>query len=476
MTKEKQHFEPKTQALPHQIEAISYINSHREVALFDEQGLGKTKIVIDSLCNSMKIGDIEGALVVTPMSLIYNWEQEVHKHSFLIPVVLRGTDREKRYKFMTGANFYITNYEAIVAETYRIKRFCKCQKVAIVLDESARIKDPTTKIAQALFQLRPYSLKRIIITGTPVANKPIDLWSQFYFLDSGKLLGCDFNNFKARYNEKNPLYKEHLDELKNIISEHSIRRCKDNVLELPDKKLVNLHVNLIGKQLELYNKLREELRIEVQNLNGDIIIDEAENILKKLLRLTQIASNPFLIDKGYKETPAKFVLLDILLNDIVEKKEKAIIWTSFVENISILKNRFAQYKPLVIHGKIPLKDRAEAVKAFQESEKNMIMIANPSAAREGLTLTRANNAIYLDRNFNLVDYLQSQDRIHRISQTKVCTIFKILAHNTIDEYIDKIIDLKKEIAGYVQGDLGILRDESHEFLLNKNELLSMLGG
>jgi SNF2 family DNA or RNA helicase len=410
------------------------------------------------------------------MSLIYNWEQEVYKHSFLIPVVLKGSGGEKRYKFMTGANFYITNYEAVVAETTRIKRFCKSRKVAIVLDESARIKDPKTKTTQALFQLRPYSVKRIIITGTPVANKPIDLWSQFYFLNGGKLLGNDFNDFKTKYNEKIFFYKEYLEELKDIISKHSIRRRKDNVLELPEKKFVDVYVNLSGRQLEIYNKLREELRIEVQDLEGNIIIDEAENILKKLLRLTQIASNPFLIDRAYSESPAKFVLLDTLLKNIIEKKEKAIIWTSFVENISILKNRFAQYNPLIIHGEIPIKDRTDAVKTFQESEKNMLMIANPSVAREGLTLTRANNAIYLDRNFNLVDYLQSQDRIHRISQTKECTIFKMLARNTIDEYIDRVINIKQEIAGYVQSDLDILRDESHQFLLNKNELLSMLGG
>ncbi len=474
--KNKQLFEPKTQPLPHQVEVIHYINNHSEVALFDEQGLGKTKVVIDSLCWSMKEGEIEAALVICPMSLIYNWEHEVNKHSYLTPIVCRGTAREKRYKLLTGANFYIINYEAVIAEFNRIKRFCKSRKVAIVLDESQRIKDPKTKTAQTLFQLSSYSVKRIIITGTPVANKPIDLWSQFYFLDGGKLLGNDFTDFKAKYNEKNPFYKEHLDELKGIISEYSIRRRKDNVLELPDKKFVNVYVTLSGRQLELYNKLREELRIEVQDLDGNIIIDEAQNILKKLLRLMQIASNPFLIDKSYNETPAKFILLDKLIKDIIEENEKVIIWTSFVENIYILKNRLIQYKPLIIHGKIPVKDRMDAVKAFQESDKYMLMIANPSAAREGLTLTRANNAIYLDRNFNLVDYLQSQDRIHRISQTKKCTIYKILAQNTIDEYIDKVVDVKGEIAGYVQGDFDTLDDKSYEFLLNKNELLSALGG
>jgi len=475
MIKEKQKYEPKTKAFPHQIEAIDYISKHHEVALFDEQGLGKTKIVIDSLCASMKDGEIEGVLAVSPMSLLYNWEQEVTKHSFLIPIVLKGTEREKRYKFLTGANFYITNYEAVIAELERIKRFCRSRKVAIVLDESARIKDPKTKTAQTLFKLRPYSTKRIIITGTPIANKPIDLWSQFFFLDGGALLGEDFKEFKARYNEKNADYNEVLMELRNTLSEHSIRRCKNEVLELPEKKFLNVYVTLKGEQLKLYSQLKEELRIEVQDMDGNTIIDEAENILKKLLRLTQIASNPALIDKGYKEVPIKFDVLDSLLKDIIVKNEKTIVWTSFVENITILKNRLKQYNPLIIYGDVPVRDRADAVKVFQESEKNRIMIANPSAAREGLTLTRANNAIYLDRNFNLVDYLQSQDRIHRISQTRECKIFKIIAKNTIDEYIDKVIDVKKEIAGYVQGDLGILSNNNLDFLHSKSELLNILG-
>lgn len=475
MINTKQVFEPKTQALPHQLEAIDYIKKNREVALFDEQGLGKTKIVIESLCWSMKQYEIEGALVVAPMSLLYNWEQEVTKHSFLIPIVLKGSEKEKRYKFMTGANFYITNYESVIAELQRIKRFCKSRKVAIVLDESARIKDPKTKTAQALFELRHHSLKRVIITGTPVANKPVDLWAQFFFLDGGKLLGDNFKDFKSKFNERNPDYKNSLNELKNIIAEHSIRRCKNDVLELPEKRFINIYVDLSDKQLELYNKLREELKIEIQDINKNVTVDEAENILKKLLRLTQIASNPGLIDKGYSEIPAKFEKLDNLLNDIASRNEKAIIWTCFVENILILKNRLKQYCPLVIYGEIPIKDRAEFVNIFQESNKNRVMIANPSAAREGLTLTKANNAIYLDRNFNLVNYLQSQDRIHRISQTKECNIYKILARNTIDEYIDRLIDVKKDIAGYVQSDFEFLETGSYEFLLNRQELLKILG-
>ena len=471
-----QNFEAKTQSLPHQIEAVNFIDKHQEVALFDEQGLGKTKIVIEALCIAMKRGEIEGVLVVAPMSLLYNWEQEVTKHSFLIPIVLKGTRREKRYKFLTGANFYITNYEAVIAELVRIKRFCKSFNIAIVLDESARIKDPTTLTAQALFELRTYSKKRIIISGTPVANKPEDLWAQYFFLDGGKLFGDDFKIFKSWLNEKNQDYSERLHSLQKQVGDNSIRRCKNNVLELPEKKFSNIYVDLSGKQLEMYNTLREELRLEVSNLQGDKYIDEAENILKKLLRLTQIASNPALIDKSYSAQPAKFIALDSIINDILLRGEKTLVWTGFVENILLLKNRFSEYKPLVIYGDVPIKERADIVKAFQEHDSCKILIANPSAAREGLTLTKANNAIYLDRNFNLVDYLQSQDRIHRISQDKECNIYKLIARETIDEYIDRIIEVKSDIARFVQSDTMSISPNSLNFIYNKSDLLALLGG
>lgn len=476
MNKSIQCYDSKTIPLPHQLEAINYIHKNTNVALFDEQGLGKTKIVIDALALDLQKNKIQGVLVIAPMSLLFNWENEVKKHSFLIPIVLKGGNREKRYRYMTGANFYIINYEAVIHELQRIKRFCKSRKVAIVLDESTRIKDPKSKTAQSVFQLSEIATKKIIISGTPIANKPYDIWSQFYFLDKGDLLSDNYKNFKSKFNIKNVEYKKNLDDLNKNIIEHSIRRLKDNVLQLPEKEYVNIYVEISGKQCRLYNELCNELKIEVKNIKGEIILDESEELLKKLLRLTQIASNPFLIDKSYSETPAKFAKLDNLLQTIINKNEKVVIWTCFVENITILKKRYKQYSPLVIHGAISISDRAEYIKKFQENDKYKIMILNPAAAREGVTLTSANNAIYLDRNFNLVDYLQSQDRIHRISQNKRCIIYKLLSKNTIDEYIDNYIEIKKDIAKYIQGDEIEINEQVFQFLNNKSQILRALGG
>ena len=472
----QQNYGPKTRPLEHQIEAIDFISRTPEVALFDEQGLGKTKMIVDAMAKAMESGEVDGVLVVSPMSLVYVWEAEVLKHSFLTPVVLRGSKTEKRYKFLTGANFYITNYEAVVSEQGRFERFCRSRSVALVLDESARIKNPETRTAQALYVLAPLASRRIILTGTPVANKPEDLWGQFFFLDRGRLLGTDFKLFKARMNERSPYYRDELNKLRTEIEANSIRRRKNDALELPEKVYVNDYVALEGEQNEMYRRCADELVVEIRRLDGRELLDQIDNVLKKLLRLTQIASNPLLLDQTFTGSCAKLDRLSDLVPLILKESEKVVVWTCFIDNISLLKSHLGDYFPLVIHGSVPVEERSRIVSRFQGKDRNRVLIANPAAAREGLTLTRASAAIYFDRNFSLMDYLQSQDRIHRIGQDQRCTIYKQIARNTIDEYTDMLIEIKAEIARFLQADQPDLVPTVLEDLLNKQTLLRAIGG
>ena len=471
------NYNPKTKPFPHQVEAIEYITSKESVPLFDEQGLGKTKIVIEALCNNMEQGILDGALIICKKHLIENWKDEIETHSYLKYIVLRGTPNEKGLKFMGYSHFYIINYESVIAEVERLKMFLKIRKMAIVLDESHKIKNPNAKTTKATLDLKDFAKKRIIITGTPIANKPLDLWAQFYFLDNGILLGDDYNKFEKMYsidlkgdnlNER----KERFNNLREVVLSNSIRRLKKDVLELPKKTYIEKYVQIEGQQKIIYEQLKKELYIEVTNLDGEKIIDESNELLKKLLRLAQIASNPFLIDKSYSETPAKFPLLDTLIESILEQKEKVIVWSCFVDNIRTLYKRYKKFGSLILYGAIPIEKRSKIIKQFKSNDEFMILIANPAAAREGLTLTSANNAIYLDRNFNLVDYLQSQDRIHRISQTKECKIYKLIAKNTIDEYIDELIYKKHKLAEYVQGDIDNIENRQW---LTKDKILNILG-
>ena len=469
----------KTKPYPHQLEAVEFIRGKEFVPLFDEQGLGKTKIVIDALLRDIKDEFVDGTLIICKKYLIPMWEDEIIKHSHLKPVILKGTTKELGQKFLTFSYFYIINYDALFSEIERLKMFLKLRNLAIVLDESQRIKNPNAKITSAINEIQKYSGKRIIVSGTPIANKPIDIWSQFYFLDGGKLLGENFNDFRKKYSlemkrdQLSEEKKEDLESLRVKINNVSIRRLKSDVLELPEKVYEDIFVKLQGKQLEIYDKLKNELVVEIEKIDGNKIIDESSNILKKLLRLTQISSNPKLIIPEFHEIPIKFLKLAEIVNIIINSNEKVIIWSSFNGNIRTLNKIYAKYGSLMIFGDIPIEERRKVVEKFQSKEENRVLIANPAAAKEGLTLTAANNAIYIDRNFNLVDYLQSQDSIQRISQTKNCRIIKIMAKDTIDEYIDEIIYKKQKIAQFLQGDISQLKEEKE--YLTKSELLNILG-
>lgn len=475
----KYNFNHKTKAFEHQINAISLIRGNHPVALFDEQGLGKSKMVLAGLVEDIKNRLIDCALIVCKKTLLQTWEHEIETHSYLRHITLTGNPSERKRYFVTFSHFYLINYETLIKEEEMLSELLKLKKFAIILDESHKIKNPESVITKALFRLKDHSKKNIIITGTPVANKPEDLWSQFYFLDNGELLGTNFKKFREDYRVdigmgNNKIREANLKRLQKKIKEFAIRRTKNAVApNLPSKKFTYAFVRLDGKQKEMYDTLRSELFIEIKNMDGMTLHDQAENILKRLLRLTQIASNPYLIDKNYVETPVKFKLLDKLVSKIIERGEKVIVWTSFIGNILLLKKRYAKFNSLTLFGKMKIRDRNKVVKWFQEDPSYKVLIANPAAAKEGLTLTAANNAIYVDRTFNSVDYLQSQDRIHRISQTKQCDITNIIAKNTVDEYTDELLMKKYEIAKLIQGDTNTITYPRE--LLTKEKLLEIIG-
>lgn len=463
-------YKPKTTPLPHQLEAIEFLVKNTEAAIFDEQGVGKTKEMIDAAIIILKQKIADSILVICPKSLMYIWEQEIQTHSYLVPITIDGTGIGKKYRFLTFANIYILNYEGVKAEEEIVNLLLKSQKFVIVLDEAQRIKNPESQTFKAINKIKSLAVRRYILTGTPVANSPEDIWAQFYFLDNGKTLGENYKDFKKEYIH-NPIDTDKLLELQAKIRKKSIRRLKDNVLELPEKIFQIVPVNLAPEQKNIYLKLKKELLIEVLKTDEKTIIDQSNSILKKLLRLVQIASNPSLVVLDYKETPAKFKKLDELVKNIIVKNEKVIIWTSFVDNVKALKNRYKEFGSLSISGETEIKLRQKYVTLFQHDDNYKVMVANPAAAREGLTLTAANNAIYVDRTFNLVDYLQSQDRIHRISQKKESNIIKLIANDTINLFIEDKLSKKQDIAKIIQGDVNEIDEDKY---LTKSEIVQLL--
>jgi SWI/SNF-related matrix-associated actin-dependent regulator 1 of chromatin subfamily A len=477
--KKQYNYSAKTLPLPHQIDAINFIKDHSLVPLFDDQGLGKTKIVIDSLGYSLESREIDNVLVICKKTLLKTWTREITKHSHLDFTILAGGRRQRGRALMRLTKYYLIGYESLLKELDRIKLLLDLRPFAIVLDESQKIKNPTSRITKAVLDISSMSKKKIIISGSALTNKPDDLWSQFYFLDGGKTLGANYNDFKRRFSVslkgKSSLehYNRSLSELRETISNLSIRRTKD-VLELPEKIYSNIYVDLKGRQKEIYERALHELTIEIKNTDGSVIINHIDNYLVKLLRLTQIASNPKLIDDSYSEEPIKLKKIDELVKGITSKSEKVIIWSCFRENIRMLKNRYLDYGAVMLFGEMNTEEKNASIDKFQDLPTHRVMIANPSVASVGLTLTSANNAIYLDRNFKMDDYVQSQDRIHRIGQSKKCNIFKVLAKDTIDEYTDDIIEKKHLIMRYCLGDVDSLKTD--KVFMTKDDILKILEG
>ena len=181
-------YSPRLKPLPHQVEATAFLAERDSAALFDEQGLGKTKIVIDALLQCFSLGGIEAAIVVCKKSLLSTWQEEIAKHSQLRSIVLRGSPKQKGQHYMWFAHFYLINYELVPSEAERLRGFLVTRPMALVLDESQRIKNPESKATKAIHYIGPYAKRRYIITGTPIANSPKDLWAQVLFLDSGLAL------------------------------------------------------------------------------------------------------------------------------------------------------------------------------------------------------------------------------------------------------------------------------------------------
>lgn len=454
----------KHEALPFQENAFQAIKDLDYAGIFHEQGLGKTKIAIDLMLYWFEKKAVDTTLIVVKKSLINNWVKELKIHSFLKPKILTQDHKFNFFVLNSPARVILANYEVIRSEVERLKLFMRTREVALLLDESAKIKNPESNVTKALFELAPYSKKRIIMSGTPSANRPYDLWAQIWFLDNGKSLGDDFKEFKRAHDLSNSLYADlqaqkafeaSLVEIYDKISKFCVRENKaSGVLSLPEKRLVNIKTEWESHQYELYQQIREEERALILR-NGIPEEDIAEEVLKRLVRLIEIASNPKLVDESYSREPGKLAYLNDLVNDIANKNEKVIIWTNYIKNVDWLKEELDRYGSCKIHGKISIDIRNRTIEEFLNNPGCRVMIATPPSAKEGLTLTSANHVIFFDRSFSLDDYLQSQDRIHRISQKKTCYVYNLIMTDSIDEWIEVLLQSKELAAKLAQGDISL---------------------
>ena len=271
----------KYDAFPYQKEAFEAIKDLDYAAIFHEQGLGKTKIAIDLLLYWLERTSIDTVLIVTKKQLVQNWIREFRNHTFIHPAVI-DTNRQNNYYVFSGpSRVVITNFETLVSEKERYQLFLRTRNVAIIIDESAKLKNPSSNLTRAFFELAPLFQKRVIMTGTPVANRPYDIWAQIFFLDYGESLGTDFNEFKRQTDLSNNLadnetlrksFEGDVSEIYERIKTFTVRETKNSgIIELPDKVFIRESAYFSSEQEALYDKICDELRVEVEK-DGQIVI------------------------------------------------------------------------------------------------------------------------------------------------------------------------------------------------------------
>lgn len=456
----------------HQRQAINFMLNYSSCGLFDEQGLGKTLTTISTLCVLFEQQKIEMSIIICPNNLKYNWKNEIDLFSGLSSIILEGSKKEKMEQLKQNCQVIITNYESLIVQGAKKKKKEKSNsqliseefqkefleitsdKTCIVLDESHRIKNGNSSSSKYVRKLGTKTNKKYVLTGTPIANHPEDIFYQFLFLDGGKLFGTNYYSFLKQYCYLGNQFSKYavvgyknLDKLRFLIGLKSIRRLKEDVLDLPEKIFEDRIIETSKEHMSFYNDLLDKL-IQIITEEGEL-----KSVDPYLVKLIQCASNPILIDQNSDITSSKIKELDELLNEhIVESGNKVILWTNYVDNYPYLLERYKKYNPFFINGEVKLKERHERIKQFQTNPEVKMIICNPQACKEGITLTASCVAIYLDRDYVLVNYKQSVDRLHRIGQSKTCLIINLICKDTIDEMIMKNLFKKDVMAQYLQGD------------------------
>lgn len=456
--------EAKHQGFSYQLEAEKAVRDLEYAAIFHEQGLGKTKMAIDIMLYWLEIKKVDTVILVVKKGLVQNWLLELKEHCHIVPAQLTQDKNKNFYVFNGPSRLIVANFEVLQSEKSRMKLFLKARDVGVILDESAKIKNPESRLTQTYFELSELFKMRLIMTGTPMANRPYDIWAQIYFLDQGTSLGSSFSDFKADLDLTNSLaedtalqtrFEEAVASVFEKIDHFCVRETKKSgIISLPEKIYENIETDWEPHQYEKYEQLRNEMKVLIVK-DGVPKEDVSENHLKRLLRLIQIAANPNLIDQEYSGEPGKLPYLSDLIYKIILKGEKCIVWSSFIENVDFLYRYFKEYSPVRVHGKLDMVQRNRAIERFKDDPNVKVLFATPGAAKEGLTLTVANHVIYFDRGFSLDDYLQSQDRIHRISQNRICYIYNLIMKDSIDEWVDVLLNAKYLAAQLGQGDISL---------------------
>lgn len=432
-------------------------------ALLHDPGCGKTLTAI-SIASRLHLDcGIQRIAVVCPVSVIPVWPMEWQKFSQVnaTVTVLSGTiaNKKKQLKEMKsqGLSVAVTNYESLWRMDQEVAAWAPDM---IICDESHRIKNFDSKQSVALHALGEITRFRIIMTGTVITNKPLDVWSQFRFAEP-KLFASSYYAFRNRYatmggfNDKIVVAYKKLDELSEKIYSAAHRVTKNEALDLPEYTDQFLYCTLEPKARNVYNQLKEDA---VAELEGEKAIT-APRVVTRILRLMQLTGGFAKADEEDSVTAVSAAKLDLLedtLEDLLYQDKKVVIFARFVAELEAIN---ALCEKLVgadgvrrIQGSTPQAMRGQAVEDFQTKPEVRLFIAQTATAGLGITLHAADTCIFYSLDYNYGNYEQAKARIHRTGQRNACTAIHLIASKTIDEVVLETVQEKRDLSAKIIDD------------------------
>lgn len=426
--------------------------------LADEMGLGKTIQTITFILSEAP----KKTLIIVPTSLIYNWKDEFEKFAPSLQIGIVHGDKSERTKILGDMD----SYDVILTTYGTLKRdFEHYENIVFdyaIIDEGQNIKNHTTKNTIAVKSIKAKG--KFALTGTPMENNMLELWSIFDFIMPGYLYTKEKFQDKFIYG-----INGNIEELRKLISPFILRREKKEVLlELPDKVNKKFLVEMTKSQRLVYNSYMKQVREKMKK--------EKENkleVFSYLTKLRQICLDPILFLEDYSGGSGKIdIAMDLVLNSI-ESGSKILLFSQFTSVLSIFEKALEanNIKHLYLDGSTPAKKRVELVNEFNESSDIKVFLISLKAGGTGLNLTSANMVIHFDPWWNPAIEDQATDRAHRIGQKNMVEVIKLVAKGTIEEKIILLQEEKKElINNLIHGDI---QDKALIDTLSYDELISL---
>lgn len=428
------------------------VSRSKGVALLFEMGCGKTIVSVALAGILYQFGFVKRLLVVAPLSILGVWQEEFEKFADFPYnlTILKGSSAQKKDQLKQqksrGLEIVVINYES----AWRLEKELQAFNADLVIaDEAHKLKEARTAQSKAMHHLGDKAKYKLILTGTVITNKELDVFSQYRFLNQ-EVFGNSFFVFRNKYFDMVG-YGNHIPRFRKSMTQDFLKRLhsvafrvtKAECLDLPEVTEEIRTVELEQKAMKLYTELEKESYTELAGAEVSAV-----NVLTKLLRLCQLTGGHLTDDEGdvNATSTAKLDALSDIIDSVLEEDKKIVVMARFVPELNDIQQMLEKKKIsyAVVRGGV--KNRTDEISSFQNDPECRVFVGQIAAAGLGITLTAASTMVFYSLDFSMSNFEQAKARIHRVSQKNDCHYIYLVAKNTVDYKVLRSLQSKVDLA------------------------------